>query len=85
MTGRERLQERGAGISPVEGHRQGSTMPRLLRQFVALPGLSSSGHLACDLLDGSRLRRNPVYPVIPLKQLLSQHHSYFTRFANRCA
>ena len=61
MTAREGVQERGTGVSPVRGHRQANTMPRLLRQFLALGGLSPSAPLACDLPDGSRLRNNPVH------------------------
>jgi len=67
MTTRESLEQRRTGVSPVEGHGQGSPMPRLLRQFFVLRGLSPSGPPACHLLDTSRLWNNPVYPDYPVK------------------
>jgi len=45
-------------------------LEQLLRQFLALRGLSRSGPPACDLLDASRLWNNPVHAdgvIIPSK------------------
>ena len=66
MTGLEGLEQRGTGVSPVENHGQDahatfcSPIPWASWSFTQRPP-------GCDLLDGSRVWNNPVYPVIPSK------------------